>query len=165
MHILYRFLGRTGQLLYVGVTNNPPQRFRQHLTDKEWWWEVGTILIEHFASREELLASEARAIRLEGPLYNIQGNHNQGNLTFNLAFDLTPCPACDKESFYRLDQDRYYHNDGTENHECWCALMRGEGGGYTTDRWGRIIDDRRTNTRGSRRQRHQHPRYRTSDLR
>lgn len=38
-HVLYRFYGATGQLLYVGITMNPVQRFRSHRGTKDWWCE------------------------------------------------------------------------------------------------------------------------------
>ena len=67
---LYRFYDKRGRLLYVGITNSPPSRFRQHGRDKEWWQEVSDIKIEPHPSREEVLAAESEAIRTEAPYYN-----------------------------------------------------------------------------------------------
>ena len=71
-HALYRFYSDAGQLLYVGITNNPGNRFSQHQADKPWWGDVSGISIEQYESREEALAAEARAIHVERPLHNIK---------------------------------------------------------------------------------------------
>lgn len=69
-HALYRFYSRTGQLLYVGITNDPSKRFKEHGLDKPWWSRVAEIKIERFSSRAELAAAEIRAIETEHPRYN-----------------------------------------------------------------------------------------------
>ena len=51
-HILYRFFDHGGVLLYVGVTNNPPRRFAQHSSDKDWWDEVASITVENHPTRQ-----------------------------------------------------------------------------------------------------------------
>lgn len=71
-HALYRFYSATGQLLYVGITNNPGNRFTQHQQDKPWWHDVAGISVERFDTREEALAAETRAIAVEHPLYNVK---------------------------------------------------------------------------------------------
>lgn len=70
-HVLYRFYSVTGQLLYVGITMNPVQRFKSHKGTKDWWADVSGISIEHYDSREDLANAERRAIRVEHPLHNI----------------------------------------------------------------------------------------------
>lgn len=70
-HVLYRFYSATGQLLYVGITMNPPQRFKSHRDTKEWWDMVSGITVESYSSRDELAAAERRAIKVEHPLHNI----------------------------------------------------------------------------------------------
>lgn len=72
-HALYRFYSATGQLLYVGITNNPGVRFQQHQQGKQWWHEVSGISVERCPSREDALAAETRAIAVEHPLYNLSG--------------------------------------------------------------------------------------------
>ncbi|OBS01887.1 hypothetical protein A9W98_18060 [Mycobacterium gordonae] len=69
-HVLYRFYSQTGQLLYVGITNDPHQRFAAHGIEKPWWPRVADIKIERLNSREELAAAELEAIRTENPRYN-----------------------------------------------------------------------------------------------
>lgn len=70
-HALYRFYSDGGQLLYVGITNNPGNRLQQHQQDKPWWHEVAGISVEKHPSREAALAAEARAIAVEHPRYNL----------------------------------------------------------------------------------------------
>lgn len=76
-NVLYRFFNATGQLLYVGITMNPPQRFKAHQNDKHWWSEVVGITVERYVSREELAAAERRAIRVERPQHNVIYNGNR----------------------------------------------------------------------------------------
>ena len=73
-HVLYRFYSATGQLLYVGITMNPPRRFKGHSGDKEWWHLVSGITVETYSSRGELEAAERRAIQVERPKYNVIHN-------------------------------------------------------------------------------------------
>lgn len=70
-HVLYRFYSDTGQLLYVGITMNPAQRFKSHRGTKDWWGDVSGISIEHYGSREDLANAERRAIRVERPMHNV----------------------------------------------------------------------------------------------
>lgn len=69
-HVLYRFFSSTGQLLYIGITMNPPNRFKAHQSDKNWWTLVAGITVENYSSRAELAAAEKRAISVERPAYN-----------------------------------------------------------------------------------------------
>lgn len=71
-HALYRFYSDDGHLLYVGITNNPGNRFPQHEKDKPWWSEVRGISIERYDDRESVLKAETRAIQIEAPKYNKQ---------------------------------------------------------------------------------------------
>lgn len=72
-HVLYRFFDQDGDLLYVGITNNPGRRWSQHRADKPWWSEVHHIEMEHHADRESVLRAEATAIRAERPRHNVIG--------------------------------------------------------------------------------------------
>jgi predicted GIY-YIG superfamily endonuclease len=73
-HVLYRFYSATGQLLYVGITMNPPKRFKNHRDGKEWWSAVSGITVETYNTRDELEKAERRAIQVERPLHNIAHN-------------------------------------------------------------------------------------------
>lgn len=68
---VYRFYSSEGQLLYVGISDNPGHRFSQHERTKTWWNEVTGISVEWVESRPSALAVERRAIRVEKPVYNI----------------------------------------------------------------------------------------------
>lgn len=72
-HILYRFFNADGELLYIGVTQDPTARFKSHQHDKSWFSEVATSTMEHFTSRQELMAAELAAIQRESPRHNIAG--------------------------------------------------------------------------------------------
>lgn len=74
VHVLYRFYSATGQLLYVGITNSPPERFRSHEGSKEWWAQVSGITVENYETRDELCNAERRAIQVERPLHNVVHN-------------------------------------------------------------------------------------------
>jgi predicted GIY-YIG superfamily endonuclease len=70
-HVLYRMFDEGGTLLYVGITNDPKQRFHDHAKGQPWWSRVANIRVENHPSREALVLSEQVAIRDENPLYNI----------------------------------------------------------------------------------------------
>jgi predicted GIY-YIG superfamily endonuclease len=82
-HVLYRFFNATGQLLYIGITMNPPQRFRDHRESKEWWTEVAGITVENYPNRTALADAERRAIKVEHPLHNV--THNNAHPMHNTA--------------------------------------------------------------------------------
>lgn len=71
-HSLYRFYSDTGQLLYVGRTINPGQRFTDHARTKTWWPEVRGITVQDYPDADTLAAAERRAIDVEQPAYNLQ---------------------------------------------------------------------------------------------
>jgi predicted GIY-YIG superfamily endonuclease len=98
-NILYSFKGRDGELLYIGITVDPPMRFRQHRSVKSWWDQVSDIHLEHFDSRSELLEAERAAIEAESPKYNIAYGNGECS-----------CEACawldDLEAFTSTDEFR-----------------------------------------------------------
>ncbi|MEU1663602.1 GIY-YIG nuclease family protein [Streptomyces sparsogenes] len=71
---LYRLRNQDGELLYVGITDNPERRWKDHAKDKTWWPEVASRSIEWFPNRGHALAAEGKAIRSERPRHNIQHN-------------------------------------------------------------------------------------------
>lgn len=74
---LYRLRGVTGELLYVGITNNWPTRMKQHMAEKQWWHEVAAVeLVGVFGTRAQLEAIERAVIKTETPIYNVA--HNGG---------------------------------------------------------------------------------------
>jgi ribosomal protein S12 methylthiotransferase accessory factor YcaO len=50
---------------------NVEGRIQAHRDGKEWWTEVQTIELAHFASRSAAVAAEREAIRRECPAYNV----------------------------------------------------------------------------------------------
>ena len=70
-HALYRFFDAGGDLLYVGITNDPGRRWGRHASDKPWWHEVDRIEIERYPDRTSVLAAERKAIQEEHPRYNV----------------------------------------------------------------------------------------------
>jgi predicted GIY-YIG superfamily endonuclease len=65
----YRFYDNADRLLYVGVTDNPGQRFTQH-RNATWGYLAQTFSLEWFRTRGRALSAEHHAIEREGPLYN-----------------------------------------------------------------------------------------------
>ena len=41
--VLYRLRANSGELLYIGISSNPLDRWWQHSRTKSWWHEVGSI--------------------------------------------------------------------------------------------------------------------------
>jgi hypothetical protein len=75
---LYRHYDATGDLLYVGMTLHVWSRQKTHLQNAEWANSIFQIVIEPFASREELIEAEELAIKSEYPRYN--KTHNDRTL-------------------------------------------------------------------------------------
>jgi hypothetical protein len=73
-HVLYRFYGRRDQLLYIGITKDPPTRFRQHAAEKAWWHAVTRVETENFSCRSALEEAEREAIIEYQPLFNVVHN-------------------------------------------------------------------------------------------
>lgn len=72
---LYRFLNDDGEILYIGVTINPPRRWKQHQERAAltWWPLVRNVSVEWFTSRQAALDAELCIIRTQQPLYNVGG--------------------------------------------------------------------------------------------
>lgn len=71
---LYRLRDQVGELLYVGITDNPERRWKDHGKDKPWWAQVADRSVEWLPSRDRAVAAEAEAIRAERPRHNIHHN-------------------------------------------------------------------------------------------
>jgi hypothetical protein len=74
---LYRHFNASGDLLYVGMSLHVRARQAQHLKRAAWANTIYQIVIEPFASREELLEAEQLAIRTEFPKFNRVHNERQ----------------------------------------------------------------------------------------
>jgi len=68
---VYKFYNSENILLYVGITNHPINRFRQHKKDKNWFKEVDKIFISDNFYRNEAGLYEIYYISNEFPKYNI----------------------------------------------------------------------------------------------
>ena len=67
---IYRHYDADGQLLYVGITNNPKRRLAEHRCRAIWRDEIDRVDVKWVGSREDALAAEAKAIREEIPVFN-----------------------------------------------------------------------------------------------
>jgi hypothetical protein len=74
---LYRHYEPNGDLLYAGITLSIPDRTSKHLAESRWREMICLIVIEPFATREEVLAEEEIVIRTEFPKYNRALNGNR----------------------------------------------------------------------------------------
>ncbi len=73
---LYRFYDGAGDLLYVGISIRPWDRWKQHRGEKEWWHEVKQITLDRYPDVTTALSAERAAIVAESPRYNVV--HNRG---------------------------------------------------------------------------------------
>lgn len=110
-YALYRFYDVVGQLLYVGITSNIPQRFHAHRHEKDWWTEVDRIDLRHYETRYELRQAEIKAIKEEHPLYNVV--HNEGGDipnnwhvdTLNHRFNAIESGVCKAFNDFTIDRN------------------------------------------------------------
>jgi predicted GIY-YIG superfamily endonuclease len=79
---VYQFRALADQThLYVGITNDPERRFREHAglerDPRKWWWDEADhthVTITWYSTRRQALAVEARLIRQLRPPGNKLGN-------------------------------------------------------------------------------------------
>lgn len=71
---LYRCFGADDELLYVGISKDPAERWKQH-RGTAWWRHVTMRTVEWHDDRPTAERAERKAIQTEGPRYNVQ--HNQ----------------------------------------------------------------------------------------
>jgi hypothetical protein len=71
---LYRHYHPNGDLLSGGISLNPFTRQRQHFDLADWRYQICRIVIEPFKTREQALAAEHEAIRVEFPKFNVMHN-------------------------------------------------------------------------------------------
>jgi predicted GIY-YIG superfamily endonuclease len=71
---LYRFYNTADELLYVGISEKGPERWKAHRKDKPWWTDVARTTTEHYDTRTEALDAERAAIIAEHPKHNVVHN-------------------------------------------------------------------------------------------
>lgn len=77
---LYRLYDEDDRLLYVGVSDAPELRWKQHGYEKPWWGEVARKEVEWLPTRTKGLAAERRAIVEESPAYNVRSANGNSRL-------------------------------------------------------------------------------------
>lgn len=70
--VVYRAFDRSGQLLYVGRTQNPYARMQAHANSSAWWPHAVEIAQQRFPTLAEAAQAEVQAILTEGPRYNLR---------------------------------------------------------------------------------------------
>lgn len=68
---VYRLRSEDGTLLYIGISNDPDQRFKAHRFEKDWFDDVDHHDLTWYPTRREAAEAEVIAIRAEDPLYNL----------------------------------------------------------------------------------------------
>jgi predicted GIY-YIG superfamily endonuclease len=72
-HYVYRCYDADGNLLYVGCTNNPQQRYHAHMYWETWWAErITHTVMKVYGDRLTALLAEEHAIKTEHPIHNSQ---------------------------------------------------------------------------------------------
>ena len=71
---LYRYYDADGDLLYVGISNEPNTRMTRHAT-AEWFITAVATFYECFPLRRLAEAAEEMAIAAEDPIYNVVRRH------------------------------------------------------------------------------------------
>lgn len=72
-HALYRFYDRRERLLYVGISNDPWRRWREHVRTQPWYPSVQHQAVTWYESEDLARAAETAAIHDERPRFNIAG--------------------------------------------------------------------------------------------
>jgi hypothetical protein len=71
--VLYRYFSKTGELLYIGITDRPhKQRHGEHRAEKRWFADIDRVETASFATRTLALEAERAAIVAERPVHNIE---------------------------------------------------------------------------------------------
>jgi predicted GIY-YIG superfamily endonuclease len=68
---LYRLYDAKGDLLYVGISKDFGQRWKQHASSQPWWFKVQRQTVEWYETRNSALDAEAAAIKAERPAFNV----------------------------------------------------------------------------------------------
>lgn len=80
---LYRLYDQSGRLLYVGISKDPDQRWKEHKQLSPWNREVSRGEVEWFTSRSAASVAEVAAIKSERPAHNGRDNFETAQLGDN----------------------------------------------------------------------------------
>lgn len=69
---VYQIRDAGGRLVYIGMTDNPERRMRQH-SEKWWWPREPQVTVDWYGSRNEAKSVETKMIGLLKPPQNKQG--------------------------------------------------------------------------------------------
>ena len=135
---VYRLYNDENELLYIGISWSALHRLAQHAKNQPWWHEVATIKIQSYpaCTRTMAMLIEREAIIREKPKYNIAhggdvwANHRNrmqvGNWIIDWRRTGSKCRVCGKKAIYDFPEDRFFHTDGSDNQDCWVAILRRE---------------------------------------
>lgn len=92
---LYRFYDDRENLLYIGISNNPWRRWREHV-GKPWYLQVKHQSVTWYDTGWQARKAETRAIRDEHPRFNIAGavRPPEASLRFDPVFQVCAFWAC-----------------------------------------------------------------------
>ena len=80
-HFVYRHFGASGELLYVGMTCHPRQRWRGH-KGSPWFRDISRVEYQEHQGRDEALDAETAAILFEKPKFNKRYNLTRATKIF-----------------------------------------------------------------------------------
>ncbi|HXW87893.1 MAG TPA: hypothetical protein VEJ42_06510 [Streptosporangiaceae bacterium] len=63
--------------LYIGITNSPSRRMREHRANSDWMLEARVIRMKRYPDRESVREAERQMIIRKRPEYNIQHNRHE----------------------------------------------------------------------------------------
>lgn len=99
---LYRFYDADDRLLYIGISERGPERWKAHRKDKPWWGELARTTTEHYETRAEALEAERAAIIAEKPLHNVVHNRGRTDTTTATSEGIVDCDPCAAEAVSQL---------------------------------------------------------------
>lgn len=67
---LYRFYDQDEQLLYIGITGQPRERWPAHRRKAKWWFLAAFVAVEIHPTEWQALDAERAAIKAENPQCN-----------------------------------------------------------------------------------------------
>lgn len=76
---IYRLYDASGQLLYLGLANDPERRWEEHSRSKFWWHLVARKEVAWYASREEAGRVEEEATASERPKHDMLWRRARAN--------------------------------------------------------------------------------------